>query len=127
MKYFKEWEESVMAQNDVDDKDKKKMMSRETRMGMVCYYYSLIPACFMVVFTPSVRAFVELVRYLYFSGCMLPPFSGKGGGGVNENLSVAEFVKNTQALRVCGNLPTEVRSRQLQRIQLQIRKESPDI
>ena len=46
---------------------------------------------------------------------------------MNENLSVAEFVKNTQALRVCGNLPTEVRSRQLQRIQLQIRKESPDI
>ena len=35
MKYFKEWEESVMALNVVDDKEKKKMMlSRETRMGI---------------------------------------------------------------------------------------------
>ena len=32
MKYFKEWEESVMSLIDVDDKEKK-MLSKETRMG----------------------------------------------------------------------------------------------
>ena len=31
MKYFKEWEESVMSLIDVDDKEK--MLSKETRMG----------------------------------------------------------------------------------------------
>ena len=35
MKYFKEWEESVMSLIDVDDKEKKKMLlSKETRMGI---------------------------------------------------------------------------------------------
>ena len=28
---------------------------------------------------------------------------------MNENPSVAEFFKNTQTLRVCGNLPTEIK------------------
>ena len=30
-------------------------------------------------------------------------------GRVNENPTVAEFVENTQALRVCGNLPIEIK------------------
>ena len=66
---------------------------------------------------------MELVRYLFtFPGvryflseriCQDPleKFFGsqRQRGRVNENPSVAEFVKNTQALRVCGNLPTEVK------------------
>ena len=35
LSYFREWEESVKAMTDVDDKTKKKMLlSRETRMGI---------------------------------------------------------------------------------------------
>ena len=33
MKYFKEWEESVMSLIDVDDKEKM-LLSKETRMGI---------------------------------------------------------------------------------------------
>ena len=66
---------------------------------------------------------MELVRYLFtipglryflsericqdplekFFGCQ------RQRGRVNENPSVSEFVKNTQALRVCGNLLSEVK------------------
>ena len=60
---------------------------------------------------------MELVRYIFtFPGvryflseriCQDPleKFFGcqRQRGRVNENPSVAEFVKNTQALRVCGN------------------------
>ena len=66
---------------------------------------------------------MELVRYIftlpgvrYFLSeriCQYPleKFFGcqRQRGRVNENPSVAEFVKNTQALRVCGNLPTEIK------------------
>ena len=34
MKYFKEWEESVMSLIDVDDKGKKMLLSKETRIGI---------------------------------------------------------------------------------------------
>ena len=66
---------------------------------------------------------MELVKYIFkFPGvkfflseriCQDPleKFFGcqRQRGRVNENPNVAEFVKNTQALRVCGNLPKEIK------------------
>lgn len=79
--------------------------------------------CMLIIFFYIVRAFVELVRLIFtypgvkyflsekicqdplekFFGCQ------RQRGRVNENPNVAEFVKNTQALRVCGNLPIEIK------------------
>lgn len=60
MKYFKEWEESVMSLIDVDDKEKKKMLlSKETRMGIeMTGMLSRIPQKLMPI---------NMVIFLHFS------------------------------------------------------------
>ena len=101
------------------------LLSKETRTGIEmtsAYVTSHVNQNYHnVAFT--VRAFVELVRYIFkFPGvkyflseriCQDPleKFFGcqRQRGRVNENPNVAEFVKNTQALRVCGNLPREIK------------------
>ena len=60
MKYFKEWEESVMSLIDVDDKEKKKMLlSKETRMG--------IEMTGMLSRIPQKLMLINMVIFLHFS------------------------------------------------------------
>ena len=63
MKYFKEWEESVMSLIDVDDKEKKKMLlSKETRMGIeMTGMLSRIPQKLMLI------NIIIMVIFLHFS------------------------------------------------------------
>ena len=73
-------------------------------------------------FLHTIRAFVELVRLVFtFPGVKYFQLEKiarihwrcfgyqQQQGCVNENPNVAEFVKNTQALRVCGNLPITIK------------------
>ena len=67
--------------------------------------FCLIPACFMVVFTTSVRAFVELMRYLFTFLGVRYFLSEKICQDPLEKLNFFGCQwQGVQALRVCGNL-----------------------
>ena len=110
----------------IGKKEKNKMLlSKETRTGIEmtgnCGLY--LPQNFLICFSIIVMSFIDLVKYLFtypniryflsekicqdplekFFGCQ------RQRGRVNENPTVFYFIKNTQALRVCGNLAQEVK------------------
>lgn len=120
--YLDSWEESVNGREGYEHSDRKRMLlSSETLLGLRitseswCKHITIV----MILFHISIIAysFVKLVKYIFtipgvkaflsqkicqdpvekFFGCQ------RQRGGTNENPTVAEFCKNTQALRVIGN------------------------
>ena len=118
MQYLEEWEKCVHKKKELSSKERSKMLlSAETRLGIKVTgkHLDIIWNCSF-----PVRSFVELTKYLFtlpgvntflsekLSQDPLEQFFGcqRQRGGTSENPNVAEFCKNTQALRVintaCG-------------------------
>ncbi len=89
-------------------------------MAIYCWHY-----CSLLIFSYSVQSFVELLEYIFTTvpGVLvflsnrlcqdpLENFFGRQRqrGGVNENPNVAEFSKNTEALRIVNSTCASVRS-----------------
>jgi len=120
--YFDKWEQSITKRTGFEDQAKKMMITQETLHGIkvngnVC---NSLCTCYSYNFTVS--SFVDLIKYVFtipgvtvflserlcqdplekFFGCQ------RQRGGTNENPTVQEFCRNTQALRVvnslCGNI-----------------------
>ena len=124
--YLDSWETSVNERPGFTDVEKKKMLlSQPTLAGLRMTGNSTTPFNIQLTCTAlnslssyAVKAFVELVKYLFtipgvkvflsekvsqdpiekFFGCQ------RQRGRVNENPNAQEFLKNTQALRVINGM-----------------------
>ena len=124
-----EWEKSVQARDGFEEKEKKMMMiPQETLHGIkvngnvhVCILqWNSFTACMHML---VVLSLVDLIEYVFtipgvtvflserlcqdplekFFGCQ------RQRGGTNENPTVQEFCRNTQALRVVNSVCSNVR------------------
>ena len=130
--YLENWESSVAAREGFPNAVKSMMLlSTETRLdlkitGTICSLALTCTACICdlcFIILSLAHSFVELVQYLFTVPgvsaflsnriCQDPleKFFGlqRQRGRVNENPSVSEFLRNTQALRVIQNTCSNVR------------------
>lgn len=130
--YLRQWEESVQKRKGCTPQEKGMMvLAKETRQGIYATGISLPSLCTHsnLSIISTVKSFVELVQYIlkipgakYFlseriSQDPLENFFGvqRQRGRTGENPNVAQFCKNTQAIRlinsVCANVKGNCRGR----------------
>lgn len=118
--YLDSWKESVSGRQGYEDSERKRMMlSSETLLGLRITSKCLSQTQHRCIISIIIaHSFIKLVKYIFtlpgvkaflsqkicqdpvekFFGCQ------RQRGGTDENPTVAEFCKNTQALRVIGNV-----------------------
>lgn len=108
MGYLDKWDKSVNERTGFTGTQKEKMLiSRPTREGLRITVLSFIDLVTYVFTIPGVKVFLSN----RICQDPLENFFGRQRqrGRVNENPSTAEFLKNTQALRVINSTTSTVR------------------